>query len=64
MSEGGHHIPDDVDALGPRTVVEELEALAVREEGEGLTDAERTYQTALRQRAHDALSGASRGESV
>jgi hypothetical protein len=63
MSEGSHHIPDDVGALGPRTVVEELEALAVRKEREGLSDAERTYQTALRQRARDAISGASRGES-
>ncbi|MFT4880169.1 MAG: hypothetical protein ACI9CA_000019 [Natronomonas sp.] len=63
MSEGGHHIPDDPDALGPRTVVEELEALAAREERDGLTDAERTYQTALRQRARDAISGTRRGEN-
>ncbi|WP_302083270.1 hypothetical protein [Salinibaculum rarum] len=49
------HIPDDIDSLTPRTMIDDLETLAIKEDSDALTDAERTYQAALRQRIRDSL---------
>jgi len=46
-------IPDDVAALTPGRMIEDLESLAIRAETASLTDAERTYRRSLRQKLRE-----------
>jgi len=49
-------VPADIDPLTPDVMVSDLETLAIKADSDGLTDAELTYQVALRQTITDALN--------